>query len=123
MYNESALPSLEQAFAHLSPLLNNVKERVPAVPREHILDAPLFPPFLTKDLVDRYAHLQQEYDEEKREFVPGTEQRILLVSVCRQVAGMLADWYATWTVLADFLGPESLIISVQEGDSEDGRWV
>jgi alpha-1,3-mannosyltransferase len=33
---------------------------------------------------------------------------------------MLADWFATWTVLADFLGPETLHFSLMEGDSPDG---
>lgn len=36
---------------------------------------------------------------------------------------MLADWFAAWTVLADFLGPESLVFSLLEGDSADGRYV
>lgn len=36
---------------------------------------------------------------------------------------MLADWFATWTVLADFLGPETLHFSLLEGDSADGRYV
>lgn len=36
---------------------------------------------------------------------------------------MLADWFAAWTVLADFLGPESLVFSLFEGDSADGRYV
>jgi len=33
---------------------------------------------------------------------------------------MLADWFAAWTVLADFLGPESMVFSLMEGDSADG---
>ena len=36
---------------------------------------------------------------------------------------MLADWFAMWTVLADFLGPESLVFSLLEGGSDDGRYV
>jgi alpha-1,3-mannosyltransferase len=36
-------------------------------------------------------------------------------------AGMLADWFSMWTVLADFLGPESLVFSLLEGGSDDGR--
>jgi hypothetical protein len=36
---------------------------------------------------------------------------------------MLADWFAMWTVLADFLGPESLVFSLLEGGSDDGRRV
>jgi len=120
-YATSRLPSLDEAFAHLYPRLNEVKDNVPAVPREHILNAPLFPPFLTDDLRKRYAHLQQEVDEVTGEWLEGTEKRYLFVTVCRQVAGMLADWYATWTVLADFLGPESCIFSLNEGSSEDGR--
>lgn len=35
--------------------------------------------------------------------------------------GMLADWFSMWTVLADFLGPESLVFSLLEGGSDDGR--
>lgn len=33
---------------------------------------------------------------------------------------MLADWFSMWTVLADFLGPESLVFSLLEGGSDDG---
>jgi hypothetical protein len=33
---------------------------------------------------------------------------------------MLADWFAAWTVLADYLGPESMVFSLHEGDSADG---
>jgi hypothetical protein len=122
-YSESRLPSLDEAFAFLHPHLNAVKDRTPQVPREHILNAPLFPSYLTKDLLERYAHLQQEVDEETGEWLVGTEKRYLFVTVCRQVAGMLADWYATWTLITDFLGPESCIFSLHEGGSDDGRWV
>ncbi|GMK56330.1 hypothetical protein CspeluHIS016_0301700 [Cutaneotrichosporon spelunceum] len=33
---------------------------------------------------------------------------------------MLPDWFTTYTVLADFLGPESLVVSLIEGSSDDG---
>jgi hypothetical protein len=35
--------------------------------------------------------------------------------------GMLGDWFAAWTVMADFLGPETMVFSLHEGDSADGR--
>lgn len=117
-YLTAPLPSLRQAFAHLYPVLNAIKDATPAVPREHNLAAPIFPPFLSPAMKERYAHLAPEYADGV--LVQGTERRILLVAVCRQVAGMLSDWFATWTVLADFLGPESLVISLIEGQSDDG---
>jgi hypothetical protein len=121
VYTEKPLPSLDEAFAHLYPRLNAIKDAVNNVPREHVLNAPLFPPFLTEDLQQRYAHLQQEVDEDTGEWIEGDERRYMFVTVCRQVAGMLADWYAAWTVVVDFLGPESCIFSLHEGSSEDGR--
>jgi hypothetical protein len=80
--------------------------------------APIFPPFLTDTLKARYAHLTPRFEDGV--VVPHTEKRVLMVAVCRQVAGMMADWFATYTVLADFLGPESLVVSLVEGGSDDG---
>lgn len=119
IYTTQPLPSLKHAFGHLYPVLNAIKDATPAVPREHNLGAPIFPPFLAPELKERYSHLAPEYDDHGR-LIPGTERRYLLVAVCRQVAGMLSDWFATWTVLADFLGPESLVVSITEGQSDDG---
>lgn len=122
-YMEAPLPTLDQAFAHLKPRLVDIKEREQSIPREHELWQPIFPPFLTPDLQERFWHLRAEWDEEAQEWVESGERRWLLVTVCRQVAGMLADWFSAWTVLADFLGPETLVFSLLEGDSADGRCV
>ncbi|AFR98256.1 hypothetical protein C343_06232 [Cryptococcus neoformans C23] len=119
-YIEGPLPTLDEAWEFLHPLLREIKSRTPSVPREHELTEPIFPPFLRDDLKERYRHLRDVFDEETGEWVRGPERRWFLVTVCRQVAGMLADWFAAWTVLADFLGPESLVFSLFEGDSADG---
>ncbi|WWD20893.1 hypothetical protein CI109_105371 [Kwoniella shandongensis] len=119
-YTYGPLPNLDEAWAFLHPLLKKVKEETPAVPREHELTAPIFPPFLTEELKERFRHLRDDWDESKGEWVRGKERRWFLVTICRQVAGMLGDWFAAWTVLADFLGPESLVFSLLEGDSADG---
>nr|ODN74933.1 hypothetical protein L203_06616 [Cryptococcus depauperatus CBS 7841] len=114
------LPTLDEAWEFLHPLLNEVKQNTPSVPREHELSHSIFPPFLTQDLKDRYQHLRDVWDKDIGDWVRGPERRWYLVTVCRQVAGMLGDWFAAWTVLADFLGPESLVFSLLENDSEDG---
>ncbi|WVQ95404.1 hypothetical protein IAU59_002501 [Kwoniella sp. CBS 9459] len=119
-YTYHPLPTLDEAWAFLHPLLKEVKDRTDAVPREHELTHPIFPPFLTENLVQRYNHLRMSFDQEQGDWVLETKRRWLMVTVCRQVAGMLADWFAAWTVLADFLGPESLVFSLVEGDSADG---
>lgn len=119
-YTERPLPSLNEAFKFLIPLLNEIKEDVPSVPREHNMGATIFAPYLNDDLKARYAHLGGEWDVNSRTWVQGGEKRYLFVTVCRQVAGMLPDWFAAWTVVADFLGPESLVFSLHEGDSDDG---
>lgn len=119
-YEERPLPSLNEAFDRLVPRLRAIQDAHSEVPREHDLGAPIFPPFLTQTLKERYLHLGPEFDHERQQWVPGTEKRYFVVAVCRQVAGMLADWFATWTVLADFLGPESLAFSLHEGASDDG---
>ncbi|WVR08784.1 hypothetical protein IAU60_005842 [Kwoniella sp. DSM 27419] len=119
-FTTGPLPTLEEAWTFLHPLLRDVKDRTPAVPREHELTAPIFPPFLTEDLVKRFNHLRMSFDPAQGEWKLESGRRWYLVTVCRQVAGMLADWFAAWTVLADFLGPESLVFSLIEGDSADG---
>ncbi|EIW69318.1 hypothetical protein TREMEDRAFT_62182 [Tremella mesenterica DSM 1558] len=119
-YDLGDLPTLEEAFANLSPKMIEVKEKIPAIPREHELTQPIFPPFLTTEQEDRFWHLREEWDEEKNQWVKSGKRRYLMVTICRQVAGMLADWFAAWTVLADFLGPETLVFSLLEGDSADG---
>nr|XP_019050892.1 hypothetical protein I302_01335 [Kwoniella bestiolae CBS 10118]OCF29822.1 hypothetical protein I302_01335 [Kwoniella bestiolae CBS 10118] len=119
-YTTGPLPTLEEAWQFLHPLLREVKEKYQVIPREHELTAPIFPPFLNDDLVSRFRHLREEWDEGSGEWRLVSDRRWFLVTVCRQVAGMLADWFATWTVLADFLGPESLVFSLIEGDSADG---
>lgn len=143
-YEEGPLPDLDQAFKHLEPMLRAVKEKHMSIPREHELWEPIFPPFLTDDLQERFWHLREEWDEETQTWKHTGDRRYMLVTICRQVAGesylsqldtghpsesgwlmvwsgMLADWFATWTVLADFLGPETLHFSLLEGDSADGR--
>ncbi|WWC92529.1 uncharacterized protein L201_007488 [Kwoniella dendrophila CBS 6074] len=119
-YTTGPLPTLEEAWDFLHPLLREVKDRNQVIPREHELTAPIFPPFLTDDLINRFKHLREEYNEQTGEWELATKRRWFMVTVCRQVAGMLADWFAAWTVLADFLGPESLVFSLIEGDSADG---
>lgn len=179
-YNTAPLPTIEEAFARLHPILKKIKDETPAVPREHELWSPLFPPYVTKEQQNRFQHLRAIWDEDKEEWVE-VERRWMLVTVCRQVAGesffsirsprlvhsarqlraritgevaefhmmplrevnashqhcpsvrsyrgkstdchigMLADWFAMWTVLADYLGPESLSFSLLEGGSDDGR--
>ncbi|KAK6906432.1 hypothetical protein I204_00758 [Kwoniella mangroviensis CBS 8886] len=119
-YTTGPLPNLEEAWEFLHPLLREVKEKYQVIPREHELTAPIFPPFLTDDLVSRYRHLREEWNEDTGEWKLVNDRRWFMVTVCRQVAGMLADWFAAWTVLADFLGPESLVFSLIEGDSADG---
>ncbi|KAK4689662.1 alpha-1,3-mannosyltransferase, partial [Tremellales sp. Uapishka_1] len=119
-YELSPLPTLEEAFNHLHPMLREVKYRTPSIPREHELTEPIFQPFLTEELKNRYAHLIEEFDEDAGEWLEGGERRWYMVTVCRQVAGMLADWFSAWTVLADYLGPETLVFSLIEGDSADG---
>ncbi|WWC72778.1 uncharacterized protein I206_106742 [Kwoniella pini CBS 10737] len=114
------LPNLEESWEFLYPLLKEVKNKYEFIPREHELTEPIFPPFLNQDLIKRYRHLREEWNEENQEWSVVNDRRWFLVTVCRQVAGMLADWFATWTVLADFLGPESLVFSLIEGDSADG---
>lgn len=114
-YTTAPLPSLHEAFAHLEPRLTAIKNAHAQIPQEDVLTEPIFPPFLTRAQQSRYAHLQED--------VKGGTKRYLVVTVCRQVAGMLADWFAAWTVLADFLGPETLVFSLHEGNSDDGRYV
>jgi alpha-1,3-mannosyltransferase len=144
-YTTAPLPTIEEAWEWLHPRLREIKRKVPSIPREHALWNPLFNPSLTEEMKLRYTHLRMDWDEEKEEWVPA-DRRYLLVTICRQVAGesrrlslrllsplphhalanapltpgMLADWFAAWTVLADYLGPESLVFSLQEGDSADG---
>ncbi|KAL7420912.1 hypothetical protein Q5752_004866 [Cryptotrichosporon argae] len=118
-YTLAPLPNLDDALAHLQRRMRDVKKQVPAVPDEHDLANPLFPPFLTPEFEQRYAHLRPERDADGN-LVQGGERRYLMVTICRNVAGMLADWFAAWTVLADFVGPESLVFSLMEGDSPDG---
>ncbi|WOO82265.1 Alpha-1,3-mannosyltransferase CMT1 [Vanrija pseudolonga] len=119
-YELRPLPSIEEAFAHLRPRLYDLKEKFPEIPREHDLNNPIHPPFLTPELMERYAHLGGEWDDKKKKWVEGGEKRYLFTTVCRQVTGMLADWFATWTVVVDFLGPESCVFALMEGPSDDG---
>lgn len=119
-YELRPLPSIEEAFAHLRPRLYDLKEKFPEIPREHDLNNPIHPPFLTPELMERYAHLGGEWDDKKKKWIEGGEKRYLFTTVCRQVTGMLADWFATWTVVVDFLGPESCVFALMEGPSDDG---
>jgi hypothetical protein len=86
-YDTGSLPSIEEAMAHLKPKLEKIKEETPAVPREHELWSPIFPPFLTKEQQERFLHLKAERDERTGEWVE-VERRWMMVTVCRQVAGM-----------------------------------
>ena len=118
-YTTGPLPTIDQAWGYLYPRFREVKEKHQHIPREHELWNPLFSPALTENQKKKYSHLLLDFDAETMEWVP-SQKRWLLVTVCRQVAGMLGDWFAAWTVLADFLGPESLVFSLLEGDSADG---
>jgi alpha-1,3-mannosyltransferase len=86
-FEEGPLPGLEDAFAHLEPMLRAVKERHQNIPREHALWQPIFPPFLTDDMQERYWHLREEWDDQEKVWKHGGERRFMLVTVCRQVAG------------------------------------
>lgn len=86
-FEEGPLPTLEEAFAHLEPMLRAVKERHTQIPREHQLWQPIFPPFLTDDLQERFWHLREEWDESTKSWKHSGNRRFLLVTVCRQVAG------------------------------------
>jgi hypothetical protein len=70
-------------------MLRAVKERHQNIPREHALWQPIFPPFLTDELQERYWHLREEWDDGAKVWKHGGERRFLLVTVCRQVAGEL----------------------------------
>jgi hypothetical protein len=101
-YEEASLPDLDQAFKHLEPMLRAVKERHMSIPREHELWEPLFPPFLTDDLQERFWHLREEWDEETQTWKHTGERRYMLVTICRQVAGefilvhLIPPFRATW---------------------------
>lgn len=86
-YTESPLPTLSEAFAHLEPMLRAVKEKHQNIPREHDLWQPIFPPFLTDDLQERFWHLREEWDEETKSWKHSGNRRFMLVTVCKQVAG------------------------------------
>lgn len=87
-YHTARLPTIEEAFAKLHPLLKKIKDENTVVPREHELWSPIFPPFLTKDQQDRYQHLRAVWDEDRKEWNE-VERRWMMVTVCRQVAGEL----------------------------------
>jgi len=94
-YTTAALPTLEEAFAHLEPMLRAVKEKHQNIPREHDLWAPIFPPFLTDDMQERFWHLREEWDEGTKIWKHTGEKRFLLVTVCKQVAGeFLFPWFS-----------------------------
>lgn len=118
-YDLAPLPTLEEALAHLEPQLRAVKRKHGSIPSEHMLWEPLFQPYLLQNLKERYRHVREHYNTGTEQWQP-IARRWYLVTVCRQVTGMLADWFATWTVLADYLGPESLVFSLLEGGSDDG---
>lgn len=84
-------------MAHLKPMLEKIKEDTPAVPREHELWSPIFPPFLTKEQQERFLHLKAERDERTGEWVE-VERRWMMVTVCRQVAGEFSfrEWSLEW---------------------------
>lgn len=86
-YKEDSLPDLDQAFKHLEPMLRAVKQKHMSIPREHELWEPLFPPFLTDDLQERFWHLREEWDEDTKSWKHTGERRYMLVTICRQVAG------------------------------------
>jgi alpha-1,3-mannosyltransferase len=86
-YTTAPLPTLEEAFAHLEPKLRAVKEKHQSIPREHDLWSPVFPPFLTDELQERFWHLREEWDEGSKTWKHTGEKRFLLVSICKNVAG------------------------------------
>lgn len=86
-FEEGPLPTLTEALAHLKPKLMEVKERHGEIPREHMLWEPIFSPSVNEELQERYWHLRETWDEEKKEWVMKGDRRWMLVTVCRQVAG------------------------------------
>jgi alpha-1,3-mannosyltransferase len=86
-YKTAPLPSLDQAFAHLEPMLRAVKEKHQHIPREHDLWQPIFPPFLTDELQERFWHLREDWDEATQTWKHTGDKRFMLVTVCKQVAG------------------------------------
>lgn len=86
-FEEGPLPSLDEAFRNLEPMLRAVKERHHHIPREHELWEPIFPPFLTDDLQERFWHLREEWDDKTETWKHSGDRRYMLVTVCRQVAG------------------------------------
>jgi hypothetical protein len=68
-------------------MLRAVKERHQNIPREHELWQPIFPPFLTDGLQERFWHLREEWDESAKTWKHTGERRYMLVTVCKQVAG------------------------------------
>lgn len=91
-YTTSPLPSLDEAFAHLEPKLRDVKAKTQSVPREHQLWNPIFSPYVTPELKERYRHLVEEWDEETGEW-KRVERRWLMTCICRQVAGESPSWF------------------------------
>jgi len=85
-YTTAPLPTIDEAWEWLHPRLREIKQKVPAIPREHQLWNPLFSSSLTEEMKLRYNHLRMDWDEDKGEWVPA-EKRYLFVTICRQVAG------------------------------------
>jgi alpha-1,3-mannosyltransferase len=132
-YETGRLPTIEEAFAKLHPLLQKIKDDNEVVPREHELGSPIFPPFLTKDQQNRFQHVRALWDEEKGEW-DEVERRWMMVTVCRQVAGqslrrprgsILTDRYAGGLVrhvdgVGRFLGPR--VLGIFALGRRVGRW-
>jgi hypothetical protein len=105
-YTESPLPTLDEAFAHLEPMMRAVKEKHQNIPREHDLWQPIFPPFLTDDLQERFWHLREEWDEETKSWKHSGDRRFMLVTVCKQVAGESSCFAecAGWELICRYVG-------------------
>jgi alpha-1,3-mannosyltransferase len=86
-YEEGPIPTLTEALAHLKPRLIDVKEKYGQIPREHMLWEPIFVPAVNEELQERYWHLRENWDADKKEWVMKSDRRWMLVTVCRQVAG------------------------------------
>lgn len=99
-FEEGPLPNLAQAFEHLKPMLMAVKERHPQIPREHMLWEPIFSPAVGEELQERYWHLRENWDEDKKEWVMKGDRRWMLVTVCRQVAGECRQLKARLSLVA-----------------------
>ena len=121
------LPTLTEAYRQLDRRFTRIRD-------------PLLAPWIPDEMVGRYEHLKEVWNDVTRTHARDGRRRWFLVTLCKNIeggsteqspsiaaargeglnAGLLPDWFATWTVLADFLGPETLVFSLYESGSDDG---